>query len=143
MADDQITRGSADLVKTIFLAAPPERVWAFLTEKRYLDRWYNTAEADLAPDAPYTLTKDGKPLVWGRVLRWDPPRELVTTFEVAPLDGAKTTVTWILEEAPGGTRVTLHHAGILAAGAVGAQMLAALDPGWDTHFVALRAVAGD
>ncbi len=50
-----------------------------------------------------------------------------------------TTVTWLLEEALGGTRLTLHHEGIgAAAGDAAHSLLMALDAGWDAHLVALE-----
>ena len=52
-----------------------------------------------------------------------------------------TTVSWTLEEAAGGTRVTLVHEGVgEAAGEAALGLLTALDKGWDEHFLKLRSL---
>ncbi|NOX70964.1 MAG: SRPBCC domain-containing protein [Gammaproteobacteria bacterium] len=49
------------------------------------------------------------------------------------------TVTWLLQEVPGGTRLTLQHEGIeAAAGDMALPLLMALDVGWDAHLGRLR-----
>ena len=56
--------------------------------------------------------KDGKPFaVHGVYLEIDPPRKLVQTWVAAWDGGAETTVTWRLEPAGSGTRLTLRHDG--------------------------------
>ena len=139
--------GSDTLVKTVFLKAAPERVWAFLTEAEKLASWFNPAEADLCAGGDYVLLEPGAapgsaPLCWGRVSVMEPPRRLVYSFTVRPLKGAMTTVSWTLEAVAGGTRLTLVHEGIAgAAGAATGDLLAALDAGWDGHVAHLREVA--
>ena len=67
---------------------------------------------------------------------------LVYSFTIKPLAGAMTKVTWKLEEAHGGTMVTLTHEGIAeAAGAAALGLIMALDAGWDEHLARLRAAA--
>jgi uncharacterized protein YndB with AHSA1/START domain len=139
-------RGSAlpELVKTVWFAAPRETVWDFLTEADKLAKWFHRAEADLEQGKDYALVAtgdDGRPVrqCWGTVLEMDPPVRLVTTFTIKPLAGAMTTVTWRLEEAQGGTRLTLEHDGICAAaGDAALGLLTALDKGWDVHLDGLR-----
>ncbi len=130
--------------KTVFFNASRQTVWSFLTDKDKLATWYHPAQADLAEGEDYTLigkTDDGadKRLVWGKVLKMDPPASLTCTFAIAPFQGGETTVTWILEDAAGGTRLTLVHEGIAeATGAAAMQLLMALDHGWDKHLDTLR-----
>ncbi len=130
------------LTKTIILDAPKDVVWGFLTEKDKLARWFHPAANDLQEGADYTLLDqhgDMTRICWGRVLEMKPFDRLVYTFTVKPLNGATTTVTWLLEEAAGGTRLTLKHEGIeQAAGEAAFMMLSALDAGWDEHFGRLR-----
>ena len=129
----------APLIKTIFIAAPRERVWDYLTRKEHIAKWYQERDADLAPDADYTLRRgNGERVVWGKVTDWSRPERLVTTFEVEPLEGRATTVTWTLHEVPGGTRVVLTHAGIVDAQGRAATVFGHLDAGWDAHFASLR-----
>lgn len=130
------------LVKTVFISAPPEKVWAYLTEKAYLGRWWQDAAADLQPDSAYTLLDSkGERLVWGRVVSWDRPEKLVTTFEVGMMPGKVTTVTWELSGVPGGTQLRLMHTGIMAAGGPEEPVFGGLDMGWDKHFLTLREMA--
>lgn len=135
------------LTKTIVIAAAPDTVWRFLTDKDRLGAWYNPAVASLAEGADYALLRknaapDDDPIVWGRVLEMDPPGRLVTTFCIKPFAGRESTVTWTLDAVAGGTRVTLVHEGVAeAAGDAPLPLLMGLDAGWDEHFASLRAAA--
>ncbi|XYK80736.1 MAG: SRPBCC family protein [Labrenzia sp.] len=130
------------LTKTIILDAPKDVVWAFLTERDKLARWFHPAEEDLKQGKEYTLLnqhKDMTRVCWGTVLELKPFDKLVYTFTLEQLQGALTTVSWVLEDAAGGTRLTLIHEGIEnAAGEAAFMMLSALDAGWDEHFGRLR-----
>lgn len=132
------------LLKTVFFAASRETVWSFLTEKDKLAKWFHPADADLVEGEDYALmgkTDDGAPskLCWGTVLKMDKPSKLIWSFTVRPLNGAMTTVTWTLEEAIGGTKLTLAHEGIeAAAGESALGLMMALDAGWDAHLKDMR-----
>ncbi len=130
----------ATITKTVVLAAPRETVWAFLTDKEKLAEWFHPADADLAQGQPYHLIQDGAKVCWGQVIDMSPPARLATSFTVKPLDGVMTTVTWTLDEIPGGTLLTMEHAGLEAAGA-NFGLMQALDAGWDAHLGDLRKAA--
>jgi uncharacterized protein YndB with AHSA1/START domain len=133
--------------KSIFLAAPRETVWSFLTDKDKLGEWFFQAEADLADGTDYALidtAADGAVTkkCWGTVQEMDAPSHLKYTFTIEPLGGALTTVTWTLEEAHGGTKLSMAHEGIsAAAGEAAMGLLLALDGGWDKHLASLRSAA--
>ena len=135
---------SGTIIKTVFFNAPRETVWSFLTDKDKLGEWYHPAEQDLAEGEDYALSRvdenDRKiRQIWGEVLEMDFPFKLVTTFCVDPFGGNETTVTWVLEEAAGGTRLHLTHEGIVeATGDAAMHLLKALDAGWDEHLGELR-----
>ncbi len=134
------------ITKSIFLNAPRETVWAYLTEKDKLGEWFHPAEADLVEGKPYALLGDAEDanskMCWGDVLSAKKPSFLSYTFTIKPLGDAMTTVNWTLEEAAGGTRVTLVHEGIGEAGGDAALgLLMALEEGWDKHFSKLRSKA--
>lgn len=141
MSDSTIT-------KTVFLAAPRETVWSYLTEKDKLGEWFHPSEADLVEGQDYALLDNDESgaqfrICWGTVIRMEPPSDLVYSFTFAPLNGAATTVSWLLEETTGGTKLTLTHEGVReAAGDAAFGMLKALDAGWDTHFAKLREKIG-
>jgi len=133
---------STTINKSIFLSAPKEVVWEFLTNKDKLGQWFHPAAANLEQGKPYTLLSDPKDteskICWGEVLTADKPDSLSYTFTVGPLGGAMTTVHWTLEDAAGGTRVSLVHEGVGDAGDAALGLLMALDNGWDKHFAKLR-----
>ena len=135
------------IVKSVFIDAPREAVWEYLTDKDKLGEWYHHAEADLANGEAYALVRtddEGQkaPLVTGRVLEMNPPSKLVTTFLIDAFQGNETTVTWVLEDAAGGTRLHLTHDGIAAAMGDGAlPLLMGIDGGWDAHLSDLRNAA--
>ena len=129
--------------KSIFLAASRETVWDYLTDKDKLSEWFHPAADHLVEGKPYELLQDANnpesKICWGDVLSAKKPSSLIYTFTVKPLGGAMTTVTWTLEEAAGGTRVSLKHEGVAeAAGEAALGLLLALDKGWDKHFDKLR-----
>lgn len=129
--------------KSIFLAASKEAVWEYLTDKNKLGEWFHPAAENLQEGKPYALLSDPadaeSKLCWGDVLSAKKPSFLQYTFTVKPLGGATTTVSWTLEDAAGGTRVTLLHEGVgEAAGEAALGLLMALDDGWDQHFGKLR-----
>jgi len=134
--------------KSIFLAASKELVWDYLTDKNKLGEWFHPAAKNLEQGKPYALLKDAadsnSKMCWGEVIRANKPSFLSYSFTIKPMNGVMTTVSWTLEEAAGGTRVTLVHEGIgEAAGAAALGLLMALEEGWDKHFVKFRGtVAG-
>lgn len=136
---------STTINKTIFLDASPDTVWQYLTDKNKLGEWFHPAANHLVEGQPYALLADASDpeskMCWGEVLSAKAPTFLSYSFTVKPLGGAMTTVSWTLESAAGGTRVTLVHEGIgEAAGEAALGLLKALDAGWDEHFSKLRGV---
>lgn len=132
------------ITKTAFFNASRETVWSFLTDKNKLGTWFHKSDADLQEGKPYSLYRideDGAKIqqIYGQVLEMDAPNRLVTTFCIEPFGEKATTVTWVLEEAGGGTRLHLTHEGVAeAAGPITGRMLLALDKGWEDHFAKLR-----
>lgn len=131
------------ITKTVFFAASRETVWAFLTEKDKLGEWFHPAKSDLAEGEDYALLAKGDdgelaPLCWGTVLEMARPSHMQWTFTATPLNGLMTKVTWTLEEVTGGTRLTMVHTGLEAAGQDGFGLVMALDVGWDEHFGRMR-----
>lgn len=130
--------------KSIFLAASRETVWEYLTDKDKLGQWFHPAAENLVEGKPYALLKDAadvnSKICWGEVISAKKPSALSYTFTIGgPMGDSMTTVNWTLEEAAGGTRVSLVHEGIgEACGDAALGLLMALDEGWDKHFAKLR-----
>lgn len=104
-----------ELLHSIMIAAPIEKVWAEITRLDGKQRAMMDAVLDstLEPGAPlYYRSTDGKRVfVVGRVVEVDPPRLLSHTQRLTMRDDPWTVVSWELEEVDGGTRVTLRNFG--------------------------------
>jgi len=134
------------IVKTILIRAPRERVWAFLTEKDLLARWFHEGAMDLSAGQPFELVRenpvtDDPRMLWGDVLEADKPTRLVHTFRYhGQTDELKSTVEWTLEELSGGTKLTLVHTCSNASEAELWDEARGTDSGWDEHLTRLRCV---
>ena len=63
------------IAREIVIDAPPERVWAIVTEARHLAGWFSDeAEIDLRPGGAMLLTWHGHGSYQARVETVDPPR---------------------------------------------------------------------
>jgi uncharacterized protein YndB with AHSA1/START domain len=130
------------LVKTVFLKAPPQHVWTFLTTADGLSKWFHDAPHDLKQGGDFVLNsntygKVGEKLCWGEVLEMKPYEKLVHTFTHEWLKGVVTTCTWTLVPVGNGTQLTLVHEGFDPDHF---EELTGHDAGWDEHFVRLRRV---
>lgn len=128
------------------LDAPPETVWRYLSEAELRSRWF-MGGTDAKPGKEFDLVVDHDKLsdkavpypesyaahkgaVWSeRVIRFDPPRLLETTFQ----SGKNGTVTYELFPEGGKTRLVLTHSGIVSP--VGAQDFGS---GWNSHLTVLQ-----
>lgn len=127
------------LNKTIYLAAPRETVWDYLTQPDQLAKWFHAPKTPLAEGEKLEMfgTESGDLLIWGTVTKVQKPAHLEYTFTVKPMGDAVSTVKWTLAEVPGGTRLSLEHVG-LPQGAEAFGLTLALDKGWDDHLGRMR-----
>lgn len=127
------------LRKTIFLDAPRQMVWDYLTKPEHLAKWFHRPKAPLAAGQKMEMfgTSTGDRLMWGEVREVRAPDYLEYTFTIAPMGDAVSTVKWTLDDVPGGTRLRLEHSG-LPVGAAAFGLTLALDEGWDKHLQRLR-----
>jgi uncharacterized protein YndB with AHSA1/START domain len=128
------------------LDAPVEKVWRYLTEAELRSQWF-MGGTDARPDSDFDLLVDHDKLsdeavpypesyaahkgaVWTeKVLRFEPPRLLETTFQ----GGKNGTVTYELFPEGDRTRLVLTHSGIVSA--VGFQDFGG---GWTSHLAMLE-----
>jgi len=135
------------IVKTMFLKAPPEHVWKFLTEKEKLATWFHAGEDDVREGGDFvlvtnTLGKEGERMCWGKVVEFDPPRKLVHTFTHNMLQGLETICTWTLTKIDGGTLLKLEHEGFEKVAENAFSMATNHEKGWEQHLSRLRLVTG-
>ena len=125
-------RALADLdagmvLATVEIAVPMARVFTALTDPRELMTWWGSPEtyqahrweADFRVGGAWIV--EGKGVdghsysVRGRFLEIDPPRRVVQTWQHDwDANHPETTLTYTLDEVPGGTRVTVRHEGFVA-----------------------------
>src|SRR3954447_15529742 len=129
------------------LDAPVETVWRYLTEAELRQRWFmggtdatGVGEFDLVvnhdrlsddANVPYPESYTAfKGAVWAeKVLRFEPPRVLETTFQ----SGKNGTVSYELFPEGERTRLVLTHSGITSG--TGAQDFGT---GWNSHLTVLE-----
>jgi uncharacterized protein YndB with AHSA1/START domain len=128
------------------LDAPPETVWRYLTDAELRRQWF-MGGTDAKPDSEFELLVDHDNLsdeeapypesyaaskgirFSEKVIRFDPPRLLETTFQ----GGKNGRVTYELHPEGGKTRLVLTHSGIVSP--VGAQDFGG---GWNSHLTVLQ-----
>jgi uncharacterized protein YndB with AHSA1/START domain len=128
------------------LDAPPETVWRYLTEAELRRQWF-MGGTDAKPDSEFELLVDHDNLseeevpypesfaaskgirFSEKVIRFDPPRLLETTFQ----GGKNGRVTYELRPEGEKTRLVLTHSGITSP--VGAQDFGG---GWNSHLTVLE-----
>lgn len=128
------------------LDAPPETVWRYLTEAELRSQWF-MGGTDARPGSEFELLTDHDNLsdedvpypedyapykgrTWHeKVLRFEPPRLLETTFQ----GGKNGIVTYELVPEGGRTRLILTHSGITSP--TGSQDFGG---GWNSHMTVLQ-----
>jgi uncharacterized protein YndB with AHSA1/START domain len=128
------------------LDAPVETVWRYLTEAELREKWF-MGGTDARPGGEFELVVDHDKLsdddvpypeshecykgaVWSeKVLRFDPPRLLATTFQ----GGKNGTVTYELFPEGGRTRLVLTHSEITSP-----TGFRDFGGGWNSHLTVLQ-----
>ncbi len=112
-----MTRELTEIRKTVVIDSKPETVFKAITDEKELTHWFPD-QARLEPKVggfvQLKFLEDGKEnhRVEGRVLEIVPGRKISYSWtNMSDPNFPKTVVTWILEPAGDGTRVTLTHTG--------------------------------
>jgi len=123
---------------SVEIAAPPERVFAFLVDPAAIVRWMGERPAlDPRPGGDFALDVRGAP-VRGEYLVVEPPHRVVLSWGYEGsqrLPPGASTVEVRLVPIPGGTRVELEHRDLPGPEVAGHA------EGW-THYLARLAGAG-
>jgi uncharacterized protein YndB with AHSA1/START domain len=105
------------LVYTIYIASTPEKVWQALTSAEFSQRYFfgNSVEVDLRVGGAYIVrTPDGALHISGEVIKCEPNRKLMVTFNVnwpALIEKlGPTLVTYEIEPTGDAVRLTLTEA---------------------------------
>jgi len=106
------------IVLTIETPAPPDDVWAALTEPERIAEWFTDASPLGGVGDVYRLDFGDGSVVEGVLTQVEPGRRFAHTWVWAdPEPSPETLVTWSVEPiGPGGSRITLTHAGWDEAG---------------------------
>jgi uncharacterized protein YndB with AHSA1/START domain len=131
------------------LPAKVERVWDYLTRSELRRKWFAGGDMELREDGPLTfvfrnseLAGEGEETpepyrqyegaeMTGRVLRSEPPRLLVHSWDEA--DGSASEVRWELTADGDSTRLVLVHRRLADAAA-----MRDVAGGWHTHLALLE-----
>jgi uncharacterized protein YndB with AHSA1/START domain len=134
--------------RTLTLPAPIERVWEALTDPVELSKWFGTeAEVDLRPGGAAAFGWPGEGRFHAVVTEVDPPRRFAYRWAMdrdTPVDdGISTLVTFTLEQADEGTRLTLVESGFASLPEeIRDRHLAGNTQGWQEELGELAALLG-
>jgi uncharacterized protein YndB with AHSA1/START domain len=102
-------------VYQVWIRTTPERLWQALVDPELTQQYFfgSRVESDFQPGSPIAHTFDGVHALDGKIIDSDPPRKLVTTFEMTHHETGKndkpSRVTWLIEPDGEMCRLTLTH----------------------------------
>jgi RNA polymerase sigma-70 factor (ECF subfamily) len=115
-------RQAGRILASVEVAAPAERVFSALASRDVTSWWerpgvFDTREwrADVRVGGRFEAEGQGRKggyLIAGEFLCVEPPNQLVHTWQRFEAADGPSTVTYLLEKTPRGTRLTLRHEGI-------------------------------
>jgi len=107
------TESLPDQVASIDIRASIEDVWAELTRRDDIQKamFNSMLESEMEPGAKMHYYSPDRKFIFvaGELVEIDPPHRLVHTYRFTDLPEDETLVTWELETAGDGTRVTVTH----------------------------------
>jgi uncharacterized protein YndB with AHSA1/START domain len=108
-------KADPDFVYVVYIAAPPEKVWAALTDNTSQRAWWwgTRHDSDFTPGSPIRYIRNDGVDVEGEILEAEPPHRLVYTFRVSgpgpQHDEGATLVEHRIEVQGQWTKLTLIH----------------------------------
>ena len=148
-----ITIGLLHVRRSIFIEAPPSRVWQEFESPERITAWLNlghsvhTFETHIGGRVEMSVEIEGEPRFYGgEVLVYQPEQELTFSSQwQEPFDWPVPTF-WTIRLTPlySGTQVEIFHHGFERLGAEAADNLQGYEEGWDIkHLKALRTLVDD
>jgi uncharacterized protein YndB with AHSA1/START domain len=127
---------------------PPEKIWRALTTSALIAEWLMVNDFQPVLGHRFNFRATSIPNMWNgvtdcEVLEIEPPRRLVYSWNASgdeAANGLKSTVTWTLTPADGGTLVRMEHSGFRPQDEGGRQ---AMGGGWPRIVAGLERVAGE
>lgn len=111
-----------EIAAAVHIYAPPERVFRALTSDEICNWWVRPGvfdtrrwKGDLSVGGGWKAegVGNGRPYgLEGEFVEIEHARKLVHTWKAVGAPGTPSTVTYLLEKLPQGTRLTLHHTGL-------------------------------
>lgn len=103
------------IVKTVLVNAPAEKVWKALTDKAQMKEWYfDIDDFELGENKIFNFYEPGNERKYHHqceILKVVPEQTFSHTWTYPDFSEDKTVVTWQLEPADEGTKVSLMHSG--------------------------------
>ena len=118
--------------RELTVAAPQERVWASITEKDLLSRWFSSAvDIDLRPGGAVQFRWEEQDITSNAVIEEvDAPQWFVYRWETSLGPGSTTRVEFELDTVPEGTRLRLTETGFAG---LPAHVREGHEEGWDSE----------
>jgi uncharacterized protein YndB with AHSA1/START domain len=113
----QIDDDAFTVSRSITIAAPPEQVWAAITQPEHIERWHTSTASltALEPGGTGTWTFEGYGDAPIRIEQVDPMRSVTYRWgsdgDTEILPGRSTVFTFTLEPFDGGTRLNVIERG--------------------------------
>ena len=127
-------------VYVTYIASTPDKVFKALTDTEATGKfWFgNAVTSDWKVGSPVTFHREGKLILQGQVLEYDPPRRLSHTFR--PMHDAQfsaeqpSRVVYELEQQRDQVKLTVTHDGF----AEGSKVFASISNGWPLVLSSLK-----
>src|SRR5205814_168384 len=101
-----------DRIFLTFIVAPPEKIWAVLTNAAQSPDWFFAQRMDVgaAVGDPFLITTpDGNHPVKGEVLAIDPPRRLRVSWNVQMPGVPRNEIEYLIEDMGEASKLTVHE----------------------------------
>jgi uncharacterized protein YndB with AHSA1/START domain len=126
----------------VYIRSTPEKIWHALSDPETMKKYFfgQYIESDGAPGSTYYfVTADGSRNPSGKVVEYDPPRRMVSTFQ-PPVDAGKVTnmqesrLTWEITPMGEACKLTLVHDRLDAANPMSSEF----SKGWNLFLSAIK-----